>query len=206
MASEHGCKVCRVLAERGLEGYDDRLLARWQGDDGDRTGYRGLARWLNVTLLRREMDRAGLSTLGDEAESKYDRLRSDDANATEVRQLLERAGVDVAALSDSFVSYGVVRTHLLDCLDGEYEPDEPSDWERDSIAIARDHAGEKITGAVRSLFRKGRIAGGETVAVHVDVELECPDCRRRVPLERAIRRERLCDCPTTAEPRVVAGE
>ncbi|MCW8173611.1 hypothetical protein D8S78_23420 [Natrialba swarupiae] len=161
-----------------------------------RSGYRQLARWLNVTLLRREMDKVGLSTLGDEAESKYDRLREEGTTSSEVAAMLEREGIDVERLQDDFVSYGVVRTHLLDCLDAEYEKEESSEWEREAIEIARNHAKEKIVSAVRSLERKGKLRGGEDITVHVDVDLECESCQTRVPLRRAIYRGELCDCAT----------
>jgi len=95
-----------------------------------------------LTVLRREMDAAGLATLGDEAESKYERLRAADATAREVARLLEREGVDVAALEADFVSYGVVRTHITDCLGAEYESATAGDWERETIDIATDRARE----------------------------------------------------------------
>lgn len=200
---EHGCKVCRVLDERGLDGYDDRLLSQWRGSGSSRKGYRQLARWLNVTLLRREMDEVGLSTLGGEAESKYERLRGEDARAAEVATVLEREGVDVDALRTDFVSYGVVRTHLTDCLDASYEPGEPSDWEADAIEVALDHASGKIQSAVGSLHGKGELSVGGELAVHVDVELECDACQSRVPLDRALRRGAVCSC---ADAEVVTGD
>ncbi|MWV38433.1 MULTISPECIES: rod-determining factor RdfA [Natrialba] len=196
MGTEYGCKVCRVLEDHDLEHYDERLLEEWRGDGSQRKGYRQLARWLNVTLLRREMDKVGLSTLGDEAESKYDRLREEGTTSSEVAAMLEREGIDVERLQDDFVSYGVVRTHLLDCLDAEYEKEESSEWEREAIEIARNHAKEKIVSAVRSLERKGKLRGGEDITVHVDVDLECESCQTRVPLRRAIYRGELCDCAT----------
>jgi hypothetical protein len=199
MNSTHGCKVCRVLDERGLSGYDDRLLSEWRGEDGQRKGYRELARWLNVTLLRREMDEVGLSTLGDEAGSKYDRLTNDDTNAVEVANMLEREGVDVEALTGDFVSYGVVRTHITDCLGASYEPPEPTEWESEAVSIARDHALEKIEQAVSSLLRKGTVAAGGPVSVSLDVELECEACQSRVPLRRALRRGHVCQCEGATE-------
>jgi len=72
--SEYGCKVCRVLDEYDMERYEEQLLEQWQADSSQRKGYRKLSEWFNTLMLRREMDRAGLSTLGDEAESKYERL------------------------------------------------------------------------------------------------------------------------------------
>jgi len=96
------------------------------------------------------MDAAGLATLGDEAESKYERLRAADATAREVARLLEREGVDVAALEADFVSYGVVRTHITDCLGAEYEPATAGDWERETIDSHRSRARRSGTLSARS--------------------------------------------------------
>jgi hypothetical protein len=199
VTTEYGCKVCRVLGERELDHYDDRLLAEWRGESGPRKGYRALARWLNVTLLRREMDKAGLLTLGDEAESKYDRLTGDDTSATEIASMLDREGIDIDALRSDFVSYGVIRTHITECLGAEYEPEESSDWEREAIDIAREHSTGKIRDAVRSLRRKGDLLGGENVSVHIDAKIECESCQTRLPLWRALQRGRICNCDQTAE-------
>lgn len=192
---KYGCKVCRVLDERDLDDYDERMLSAWR-EGPDRKGYRELARWLNVTLLRREMDEVGLSTLGGEADSKYERLQKDDARAAEMANVLEREGVDIAGLESDFVSYGVVRTHLRDCLDAEYEPGESTDWEGDAIDIARERATEKINEAVRSMVNKDTLETND-VAVHLTVELECESCQTRVPLHRALRRGNVCNCSTT---------
>jgi len=203
MATEYGCKVCRVLSERGLDDYEDQLLAQWRGEDGDRKGYRQLARWLNVTLLRREMEAAGLTTLGGEAASKYDRLRADDARASEVARHLDCEGIDVDRLGSDFVSYGVVRTHILDCLGEEYQPEESSEWETDAVEIARDHTTTKIGEAVNALSGKGEIGVGADVTVHLDVEIECGECGTRIALERAFEGEESCECvPEAASDRV----
>lgn len=196
MMNGYGCKVCRVLQERGLDHYDDRLVSKWTGEE--RMGYRQLARWLNVMLLRREMDRAGLSTLGEEAESKYDRLQSDDTTAEEVADMLKREGIPIDELRNDFVSYGVIRTHLTECLGEEYEQQESSDWETETIEISRDHAHEKIETAVSSLLNKGKLSGGSDITLHVTVEIECEDCQARVPLRRALRRGSICDCVTVS--------
>jgi hypothetical protein len=186
--ADYGCKVCRVLDERGMERYESRLVEQWQEEGSQRKGYRQLATWLNVTTLRREMDQAGLSTLGDEARSKYERLTGDDETvAAEVRNSLRTRGVPVDAVEDDFVSYGVVRKHLKECL-GEDRAFEGGDWEADAIDIARDHAQSKVEAAVGSLVRKGDIEAVGDVAVHVDVELECTETHVRVPLDRALRR------------------
>jgi hypothetical protein len=141
------------------------------------------------------MDKAGLPTLGGEAASKYERLRDDDRDGAEVERMLRREGVGIDALDDDFVSYGVMRTHLLECLDAEYEPAESaSDWEAESIRIARDHSEEKIADAVRSLVNKEEIAVGGDVSVRIDAEIECGECEVRAPLRRVRRRGYVCEC------------
>lgn len=190
--SEYDCKVCRDLAEHGLEDHEEKLLEQWLAEGSQRKGYRQLADWLNIALLRRAMDRAGLSTLGDEAASKYERLQAEDeAVAEEVRTDLANAGVDIERLEADFVSYGVVRTHLKECLGAERER-EPSDWEEESIRIATDRAREKVAEAVQSLNNKGKLEAGGDISVNVSIELECEDCYTRIPVERAVRRGHVC--------------
>lgn len=191
--SEYRCKVCRVLDERGMERYEDRLVEQWQADPPTRKGYRQLATWLNVLMLRREMERAGLSTLGDEAASKYERLTAEESSiAAEVRDGLRNSGIDIESLERDFVSYGVIRTHLKECLGAERETTS-TEWEPEAIEISRSHAEGKVEEAIRSLRNKGSLASEGDVTVHVSVELECEACHAKVPAERAVRRGYICE-------------
>lgn len=188
----YGCKVCRVLDEHGLADREQDLLDRWVAEGPKRMGYRRLAKWLNVALLRRAMDRAGLSILGEEPVSKYERLTGDEeAVAEELRTDLSGAGVEVERIEQDFVSYGVIRTHLKECLGAERDH-AASDWEADSIRIATDHAEEKVTEAIRSLSNKGDLRAGGEISVTVRVDLECEHCHMQVPAERALRRGHVC--------------
>lgn len=203
------CKVCRVLADRGMEEYEPQMVDHWKGNIGQRKGYRRLAEWFNVTLLRREMDKAGLSTLGNEAESKYERLQGDRTIAEEVRTNLQRNGIPIDEIESDFVSYGVIRKHLNDCLGEEYEH-ESGDWEREAIDRARSHAEGKITEAVNSAVSKGSISAVGDITVTLSVELECEETQARVPVDRALRRGYVSK-PANSEPseeseRVMTGD
>jgi hypothetical protein len=184
---EHGCKVCRVLDERGMQGYESRLVAQWKGEAGQRKGYRNLSKWLNVTILRREMDRSGMSTLGNEAESQYERLQREDTVAEEVRTNLRTAGIPIDSVEADFVSYGVVRTHLTECLGESYEHEE-GDWEAESIEMTRSFAESKLSEAVRSASKKGKLEAVGDISVSVSIELECEATHVRVPIDQALRR------------------
>jgi hypothetical protein len=201
--SEYGCKLCRVLDERGLADYDERMLAQWRGETGPRKGYRTLATDFNTTLLRREMDRAGVSTLGDEAESKYGRLTGDnEAVAREVREVLRGEGVPIDDLEADFVSYGAVRTHFKSCLEADYDPDisqTASDWERTTIDIARSTATEKTAEAVGALVSSGTLEIGGEPSIEVDISIECSSCHTRIPVDRAIRRGYVCRCDDSGD-------
>jgi hypothetical protein len=170
-----------------MRDYEPILVEYWKGERGQRKGYRKLADWFNVTLLRREMDKAGVPTLGNEAESKYERLQGDDTVADEVRTTLRTDGVPVDELEDDFVSYGVIRTHLRDCLGAEYEF-EAGDWERDAIEQARSYAESKISDAVQTAVSKGKIEAVGEISVTVSVDLKCGKTHANVPAERAFRR------------------
>lgn len=197
--SSHGCKVCRVLSERDLTTYDTQLLAQWQGENGPRKGYRTLAEQLNIRLLQREMDRAGLPTIGGETESKYQRLTGDDSTtAAAVREMFRHEGVPIDEIEHDFVSYGVLRTHITECLGGEYTaPESDSDWETDAITIAQRTAKTKATEAIRALTNKGKLASVSEPVVDVDIIVECPECQSRISADKALRRGFVCTC---AEP------
>lgn len=193
--TDDGCKVCRVLTERGLDRLDDELVSRWHGEHGERMGYRRLATWLNTMLLRREMERAGMPTGGGEARSRYERLTgTDDDTAAEVRRLLRRGGVAVGALLDDFVSYSVVRTHLLDCLGECREPSQPADWERDRLNQLEEYATEEAADALRSLVNKGALSAGGDVEPTVSVKVTCSACGYAASIDDALAAETFCDC------------
>lgn len=194
--TKDGCKVCRTLESHGSEWIEGELVARWRGDDGDRLGYRRLARWLNVTLLERAMDRAGLPTAGGEAPSRYDRLTGDDdAVASGVREVLRGEGVPIDELESAFVSYGVVRTHLLDCLNVERPAEPSSAWEADAVAKAREQAAERAHAAVRARFNKDTLAAGGVPDVEVTITLTCPTCCESAVADDVLDSGVLCDCP-----------
>lgn len=197
--TEHGCKVCRVLAERDLEHLDSELVAHWHGETGERMGYRRLADWLNAQFLRTEMEIVGMPTTGGEVRSRYERLvggdnAADDDEAAEMRRLLTRGGVAVDDLLDDFVSYSVVRTHLTECLGESRDPSSAFDWEEDQIAKLEAYASGEAAEAVRSLINKEELTAGGEVEATVSVAVTCSACGVSVAFEEALEAGAFCDC------------
>lgn len=193
--TKSGCKLCRMLDEWDLGNYDERMLRDWQRESG-RKGYRTLAQEFNTMLLRRQMDRAGVSTLANEAKSRYERLTGDDETvAHETREVLQREGLPIDDLERSFVSYATVRTHLKDCLDAEHTPSKSDGtWTTRSIEIASEQAKEKSETALRSLVTDGEVAIGGDPEIDVTIMVTCSECQSRINVERAIRRGYVCNC------------
>ena len=203
MATDPGCKVDVALERYGLassdpvyETMDEGLLARWKGD-GDRSpmGYRSLTEWFNKRLLKRVYDEHGRDSLGARVDSDYEALRSDDDLASEeMVESLRSDGIDAERVRDDMVSWGTMRTHLQECLDGEKEPPTArTEWERESIEKAREVTREKAESALSSLGTKGEIDGVDAASVEVQIHIGCGHCPTRVPFEVAAERGYVCE-------------
>lgn len=197
-----GCKVDRLIEEYALdeaearfESTDERLLARWTGDDGGSAeGYRTLTEWFNQRLLRALYERHGRETLGVRVEADYEVLTGEDELVREeLVDDLATDGIDAGEYLGDVVSWSTMRRHLNECLDGE-KPRERSEsgWERETIRIARDHAAGKVSEAVSSLASRGDLPDGDRADLEVDVTVACPVCQVRIPLSDAISRGYIC--------------
>lgn len=197
-----GCKVELVVDRYDLdrhetryESVDDRLLARWTGaGEGESVGYRTLSAWFNERLLRVAYDEHGRETTGTRVESDYEALTGDDdLLRQEVLDDLAADGIDGERLVGDMVSWSTLRTHLTSCLDGE-KPTRvaETDWERESVDVARDVALSNAREALSSLATKGTLPGGEAADVQVQVLLACPSCPTRIPFEDAVERGYVC--------------
>lgn len=197
-----GCKVDRAMARYELDGahlpessVDKYLLNRWTGAEGRRAeGYRTLTEWFNKRLLKRAYDEAGRETLGARVDTEYDVLTGEhDLARGELLDELAAEGLDPDDVLSEMVSWSTMRHHLNDCLDGAKarRPAE-TDWERQSVAIARDRLEEKVREATSALSSKGALPGGDDAAVDVQVQLRCPNCEAQVPLRDALNRGYIC--------------
>lgn len=203
MAADSRCKVDEVIERYDLETADPRyesidegLLKRWTGaDDNGPLGYRSLTEWFNKRLLRTVFDAHGRDALGNRVEHDFEALTSDDDLVRqEVVESLQADGIDGHAVSDAMVSWGTMRTHLKDCLGGTKETGaDSSDWERDTVAMARSFAREKVESALSSLDSKGDLDGLDDASVSIDIRVECDHCPTRVPLEVALDRGYVCE-------------
>ncbi|MFB6139804.1 MAG: rod-determining factor RdfA [Halosimplex sp.] len=108
-------KVARLVSAYGLAEFADELVERWTAEAGERTSLRDLADEFNRRLLRARMRETGRSPMERTVRRTYEALTADDVSEgrrAEVRNELERDGVDVDALLADFVSHQSVHTYL----------------------------------------------------------------------------------------------
>lgn len=202
MAAEGDCKVDRVVDRYGLDparddydSVDAYLRARWTGADGrSPDGYRTLASWFNKRLLKHVYDAHGRETVGLRLDSEYEALTGDDELARqEVLADLRADGIDASAVVEDMVSWSTLRHHLKDCLDAEKaHATATTDWERESVRIARERTAQKVAAALRSLDSKGELPNADRAEIAVQVQLSCPECPVRVSLSEAVSRGYIC--------------
>lgn len=202
MAADSGCKVDTVIDKYGLASadpvygsLDNGLLARWTGaDDRTEMGYRSLTAWFNKRLLKRVYTEHGRESLDTRIDSDYETLRGDDdLRRDELIERLQAVGIPGETLRDDMVSWGTMRTHLNNCLDGQKEPQKATtNWERESVATAKTVVERKAETALSSLAKKGDIDGGDAAEIEAQIQLGCPDCPTRVPFDVALQRGYVC--------------
>ncbi|MGM0389906.1 MAG: rod-determining factor RdfA [Natrinema limicola] len=201
MTKDYCCKLGRVADQYDLTGgpnvdsLDEALLARWQGTGGfSEHGYRTLTDWFNERLLERAYERAGRRVSDTQLDAEFEVLLGDDElKKLDLEDELAEAGVDAEGVRGDMISWSTMRVHLTECLEGEKKRVARTDWERNSIEIARSQAATKIEEAVDSLGSKGRVTGAEAAAVSIDVQLHCDQCEASVPLVVAVDRGYVCE-------------
>jgi hypothetical protein len=128
MPGDTDCKVDRVCERWDLT-MGDELRERWRGGES----LRELETVFNEAVLRAALQSADADVIDGEAANLYRLLTDDSVSAgqrVDAEARLRRAGLDPTAVTDDFVSYGTVRTHLNECLgiettrDTRLDPDE----------------------------------------------------------------------------------
>lgn len=209
--SRNRCKIDDAVEDYSLrapstgpDSIHDYLVARWTGTDGYRAvGYRKLSDWFNGRLLRQVYDEHGRSTTGTRVDSEYEALTGDDDLVRkEVVNDLQAAGINAEDLVDDMVSPRTMHRHLTGCLDAEKQRHEAqTEWEQESVEIARAQLEEKVAKAASALASKGEFLGADVADIEIGIHLSCPECTTRVPFEAGRHQGFVCEehSPTSAD-------
>ena len=173
-------KVGRLVADYDLDGLGQRLEDRWTGASGEKHSLRDLADYFNRQLLRAVLAEAGRRPLDGEVENVYRLLTGDEVSEgvrTETRRSLERDGVDVTALEESFVSHQAIHTYLTKYRGATPAVDERDQVEKDGETIQRltSRTATVSENTLERLRDTDRLILGD-FDVFVDVRVLCTDC------------------------------
>lgn len=198
-----GCKVDSLIERHALtipdpdyESVDEYLVARWTGADGrSADGYKALTEWFNKRLLKRMYEEHGRDTVSVHLDREYEVITGDkDIQWDELAADLAVDGLDIDEIRTEIVSWSTMRHHLKGCLEAEKNTTSAeTDWEANTVQMARERAAEKARSVLTSLTSKGRLRDADRAQVDVQVKLSCPDCSVRVPFEDAVERGYVCN-------------
>lgn len=190
-------KVARLIDEYDLEGVGDELEAKWTAP-GSSESLRTLADWFNERLLRTALSTADVDTLSEDVSHLYAVLAGETGSRGERTQLerrLEREGVDVATLTDAFVSYGAVRSYLV----GHRNVTPPSASpgpDREDAASTIERLRQRTTTVTTDRLARLRETDQLDVGTHrvlVDVQVLCERCGKQYEVTRLLE-SGACDC------------
>jgi len=204
-----GCKVDTLVerydlgvSSKGYDSVDGYLVDRWTGADGrSADGYKSLTTWFNKRLLKRIYEEHDRETMGLHLAQEYELITGeDDIRQDELAADLATFGLDIEDVQRELISWSTMRHHLKDCLDAEKETQPATtDWESNTVDMARERTEEKARSVLSSLDSKGKLAAAERVDVDVEVKLGCPECSVRVPFENALERGYVCETHAETE-------
>lgn len=191
--SDGGCKIDKVIESRGLTDMEERLQTRW----ADGASLRELERFFNEAVLRAAMKSAGMETIDGESSNLYRLLTDDEVTAgkrVDAESKLLRNGVDPGTVTNDFVSYQTVRTHLNDCLGIQTARENTL-----TIGEARNTV-HKLVSRIESvtlrtierLCRQGTL-GIAAPSVTVSVRVACSECNDKYTFSTLLT-QRTCSC------------
>ncbi|MFB6256341.1 MAG: rod-determining factor RdfA [Haloplanus sp.] len=184
-----GCKVERVCERRELSTLPERLVERRAEADAS---LRALERFFNRTVLGSAMRAAGMELVDGAAANVHRLLTADDvshAARTEAKDRLARAGVDVDAVTDDFVTYGTIRTHLRECEEIETGRETTVDVEtvRDTVFKLVGRSEAVTERELSRLAATERFDAGE-LSVSLTARVACETCGEEYGLRRLLER------------------
>lgn len=191
-------KVERLIDAYGLVHIGADLEAAWLGEGRERESLRDLADRFNQALVLATARDVGMDIVDGEAENYYRLLTDDGVTAgtrVAVRNRLEKQGIDVASLTDDFVSYQAIRHYLTEVRGAQYDGvDQSATVESEQAVI------NKLQGRVETVVRDAveRLVTAERLSlgkyrVLVSVDVLCEDCGGQFSVGELLTRRR-CDC------------
>ncbi|MFP9191462.1 rod-determining factor RdfA [Natrialbaceae archaeon A-CW1-1] len=190
-------KVVRVIEQYGLSNTGKWLEDQWIRSE-DRVSLRELETKFNQRILEAALADASVETLTEDVSRAYDLLIGETGSSgeqTQLRRQLERAGVDVEAVCDDFVTYQAIRSYLTN-VRGVNPPEKTNTDVReraaDTIAQLRERTAVITSSKIEQLEQSGQLDIGDA-RTRVDVRVFCESCGRQYEIDELLEKGG-CDC------------
>lgn len=191
-------KVGRLIAEYELGDIGDELVRRWTRNADNRWSLRELAAWFNKQLLTTVLRNQGQQPVDETVATTYRLLTDDDvspAARTQTKRDLERLGIDVKALLDSFVSHQAIHTYLVkyrNTSPPEANPTKSTEQVNQAIKRLQSKVAVVTESNVNRLIADGNLDMDEFEVI-VNVEVLCVECGDSYPIGELVAAGG-CDC------------
>lgn len=178
-------KVGRILSKYELHDLHDQLPDLWLENESESVSLRDLADRINTAILQQSLENAGMDPIDGEAENAYRVLTADGVSAgarTQQRNQLERAGIDVDALKDDFITHQAVHTYLTQALAVSKENDSnQTETRRRNIQRLRGRMEAIINDTLTTFRNTDRLVLGEFDTT-IDIQVYCRTCQTQYKL------------------------
>ncbi|SNR57823.1 rod-determining factor RdfA [Halorubrum vacuolatum] len=191
-------KVAKLLLEYEIEkSFGDKLVELWTANHENRESLRSLEDRFNKRLLEESVNEAGMPVLDGEMSNVYRLLTDEDVSSgkrTEVRNRLEREGINVEQLENDFVTYQAIRSYLKEYRNATYEKTDENRVEKSVETIQR--LKSRTTSVVETTFTQlnenGSISIGE-FRVIIDINVYCQSCGTQYGAVELLKKKN-CEC------------
>lgn len=185
-------KVERVIESYDLEGWGERLEARWLGEGTERRSLRELADEFNRAVVRAALVEQRGSVVSADVEGTYRTLAGEDAREAEQvrkRRELEREGVDVERLERDFATHQAIHTYLRRVRGASFEREAGDPGERKAETVQRlvGRTRAVTDSTLEELVAVGAVNDRPYEAV-VDLRVVCRACGSDYSIEQLVER------------------
>lgn len=173
-------KVERVIESYDLDGWGERLEARWLGEGTERRSLRDLADEFNRAVVRAALTAQRGSVVSADVEGTYRTLAGEaprEAELVRKRRELAREGVDVDRLERDLVTHQAIHTYLRRVRGASFDRDDGDRLARKAETVQRlvGRTRAVTDSTLEELVAADAIADRPYEAV-VDLRVVCTEC------------------------------
>lgn len=190
-------KVGKIIERYSLEGMGSDLESRWSSGGSESYSLRELADYFNKEVLRSALADGERQQISSDIETTYQLLTGDEVSrgdSIRVQKGLERSGVDVAQLTEDFVTHQAIHTYLTKGrgVTKEVETGDRLQSARETINRLRSRL-IAVTETTLSNLSKTEIITLGSFDIFIEINVHCTDCGTHSSISELLT-DQGCEC------------